>query len=194
MVLNRCDQNWLHKGRVNRAFGLFGLLCHDFSLIYRRINPVRPGSKRRKIMNRSQRNAWFSLLFVAPVWLIFGQLPILLVYLEGPSFLHLFSFACSTIVGGLFWLFLLLFNRKAQKDFDERDRFIFTRATLAAYVVLWLYFIAACIYTWLYVAPERSISVNVMPMVIVGGIVVFHLAQSIATLIQYGRGGKGEQT
>ena len=66
-------------------------------------------------MNLWQRNAWISLLFFAPLWLIFGQLPILLVYLEGPSFLHLFSFACSTIVGGLLWLFLFFFNKRRKK-------------------------------------------------------------------------------
>ena len=141
-------------------------------------------------MNAWQKNAWISLLFIAPLWLVFGQLPILLVYLEGPKFLHLFSFACSTIVGGLAWLFLFFVNKRKTTVFDERDQFIFIRATLAAYVVLWLYFIAACIYAWLSAAPERSISVNVMPIVIVGGIVVFIVAQSIATLIQYGRGDK----
>ena len=145
-------------------------------------------------MNIWQRNAWISLLFIAPLWLIFGQLPVLLVYLEGPSFLFLFGFACSTIVGGLSWLFLLFFNRKwkrkAKIEFDERDQLILIRATLTAYIVLWLYFIAACIYAWLTAAPERYISVNVMPMVIVGGIVVFLIVQSLTTLIQYGWKGK----
>jgi hypothetical protein len=149
-------------------------------------------------VNAWQRNAWISLLFFAPLWLIFGQLPILLVYLEGPKFLHLFSFACSTILGGLMWLFLFFFNKnrkgKKKTEFDERDQLILIRATLAAYVVLWLYFIAACLYAWLSASPERSISVNVMPMVVVGGIVVFLVAQSITTLIQYGRGDKGEQS
>ena len=149
-------------------------------------------------MNIWQRNAWISLLFVAPLWLIFGQLPILLVYLEGPSFLHLFSFACSTIVGGLLWLFLFFYNKRSKRtgttEFDERDQLILIKATMSAYVVLWLYFIAACIYAWISDAPERSVSVNVMPMVIVGGIVVFLVVQSIATLIQYGRGGTGEKS
>ena len=148
-------------------------------------------------MNTWQRNAWISLLFVAPLWLVFGQLPILLVYTEGPKFLHLFSFACSTIVGGLLWLFLFFLNKnrkgKRKTEFDERDQLILIRATLAAYVVLWLYFIAACIYAWLSASPKHTISVNVMPMVIVGGIAVFLVAQSIATLIQYGRSGKGEK-
>ena len=92
------------------------------------------------------------------------------------------------------WLFLFFFNKSRKTTgttgFDERDQLILIRATLSAYVVLWLYFIAACIYAWLSAAPERSISVNIMPLVIVGGIAVFLIAQSIATLIQYGRGGK----
>jgi hypothetical protein len=148
-------------------------------------------------MNIWQRNAWISLIFFAPLWLIFGQLPVLLVYLEGPSLLFLFGFACSTIIGGLSWLFLLFFNKRRKRiettKFDERDQLILIRATLAAYVVLWLYFIAACIYAWLSVAPERSISVNVMPMVIIGGIVVFLVVQSLATLIQYGWKGKDNE-
>jgi len=148
-------------------------------------------------MNTPQKNAWILLLFVAPIWLIFGQLPILLIYVEGPSFLHLFSFAASTIVGGLGWLLLFFSNfsdriRKKRKkvDFDERNKLIFIRATLAAYTVLWLYFVGACIFAWLSVAPERSISVNVMPIVIVEGIAVFIFVQSVTTLIQYGRVAK----
>ena len=91
-------------------------------------------------------------------------------------------------------MFLLIFNKSRKRtrktEFDERDQLILIRATLAGYVVLWLYFIAACTYAWLSAAPGRSISVNVMPMVIVGGIVVFLVVQSSATLIQYGWGGR----
>ncbi len=144
-------------------------------------------------MNIWQRNAWISLLFFAPIWLIFGQLPVLLVYLEGPSLLFLSGFAFSTIIGGLSWLFLLLCNKSKTTKFDERDQLILIRATLTAYVALWLYFIAACIYAWLSAGPSRSISVNLMPMVIIGGIVVFLIVQSLATLIQYGWGGKGSE-
>ncbi|MFB0551713.1 MAG: hypothetical protein ACETWQ_00230 [Phycisphaerae bacterium] len=145
-------------------------------------------------MNKVQRETWIALLLVVPVWAIFGQLPVLLIYLEGPSFLHLFSFACATIIGGLSWLLLLFFNRKwkrkAKIEFDERDKLILIRSTLAGYVVLWIYFITACIYVWLTASPDRSISVNVMPIVIVEGIAVFIFVQSVTTLIQYGRVGK----
>ena len=145
-------------------------------------------------MNKAQEASWIALLLVVPVWTIFGQLPVLLIYLEGPSFLHLFSFACATIIGGLSWLLLLFFNRKRKRkakiEFDERDKLILIRLTLAGYVVLWIYFIAACIYVWLTASPDRSISVNVMPIVIVEGIAVFIFVQSITSLIQYRRVGK----
>jgi len=144
-------------------------------------------------MNKFQRESWITLLLVVPIWAICGQLPILLIYVEGPKFLHLFSFACATMLGGLSWLLILFFNskqkRKAKIEFDERDKSILIRSTLAGYVVLWIYFIAVCIYVWLTAPPDRSISVNVMPIVIVEGIAVFIFIQSFTTLIQYGRGG-----
>jgi hypothetical protein len=103
----------------------------------------------------------------------------------------LFSFACLTIIGGLSWLLLLFFNKtrnkKVKVEFDERDKLILIRSTLVGYIVLLIYFIAACIYVWLTAPPDRSISVNVMPITIVEGILVFIFVLSVTTLIQYGR-------
>jgi hypothetical protein len=144
-------------------------------------------------MSKIQRVSWIGLILIL-AWAIVSQLPILPIFLEGPSFLHLFSFACLTIIGGLSWLLLLFFyktqNKKVKVEFNERDKLILIRSTLIGYIVLLIYFIAACIYTWLTAPPNRSISVNVMPIVIVEGIAVFIFVQSITTLIQYGRVAK----
>jgi hypothetical protein len=157
-------------------------------------------------MNKIQRVAWIGLILII-AWVIISQLPILAIYLEGPSFLysfslapeepsflHLFLFVCFTIIGGLFWLLLLFLNKtlnkKAKIDFDERDKSILIRSTLVGYAVLLIYFIVACIYTWLSAAPGHSVSVNVMPITIIEGILVFIFVLSVTTLIQYGRGGK----
>lgn len=67
---------------------------------------------------------------------------------------------------------------------------ILIRSVLTGYIVLLIYFIAACIYTWLTAPSNRSISVNVMAIVIVEGIAVFIFIQSLTTLIQYGRSVK----
>ncbi|MHC4536207.1 MAG: hypothetical protein ACYS6K_19830 [Planctomycetota bacterium] len=157
-------------------------------------------------MIKIQRVSWIGLIIIL-AWAIISQLSILPIFLEGPSFLysfslapeepsflHLFSFACLTIIGGLSWLLLLFFNKtrnkKVKVEFDERDKLILIRSALIGYIVLLIYFIAACIYTWLTAPPNRSISVNVMPITIVEGIVVFIFVVSVTTLVQHGRAGK----
>ena len=157
-------------------------------------------------MSKIQRISWIGLILIL-AWLIVSQLPVLPIYLEGPSylysfslapeepsFLYLLSFACLTMIGGLSWLLLLFFNKtrnkKVKVEFDERDKLILIRSALVGYIVLLIYFIAACIYTWLTAPPNRSISVNVMPITIVEGILVFIFVLSVTTLVQHRRIGK----
>lgn len=157
-------------------------------------------------MSKIQRVSWIGLILIL-AWVIVSQLPILPVFLEGPSslypfslapeepsFLCLLSFACLTMIGGLSWLLLLFLNKtrnkKVKVEFDERDKLILIRSALVGYIVLLIYFIVACIYTWLTAPPNRSISVNVMPITIVEGIVVFIFVVSVTTLVQHGRIGK----
>ncbi|MHC4190955.1 MAG: hypothetical protein ACYSUB_14965, partial [Planctomycetota bacterium] len=70
------------------------------------------------------------------------------------------------------------------------DQLIHKRAVMAAYVVLWLYFVAACVIAWCIVGPHGSISVNVMPLTLLGGLTIFTIVQGLAFRIQYGWGGK----
>jgi len=103
-------------------------------------------------------------------------------------------FTGTVIWGGLLWL-LPYIQRQFSKDkkkiiFDERDRLIHKRAVMASYVALWIYFVAACVITWCIVGPNGSISVNVMPLTLVGGLVLFNCVQSLSSFIQYRRGAK----
>jgi hypothetical protein len=144
-------------------------------------------------MNKTQE-AWIWMFLGVPMFLIPGGVAVLIAYDKGMSFAPLLMFAAVVIVGGLGWLLpFLVHKRKKRITFDERDRMIHKRAVLAAFVVLWLYFIAACVTAWLVVGPRGSISVNVMPLTLVGGVAIFTFAQVVATLIQYDRGGKGEK-
>jgi hypothetical protein len=137
-------------------------------------------------MNKTQLS-WIMLFLEAPMFLIPGGVAVLIAYDKGMSFAPLLMFAAVVIVGGLGWLLpFLVHKRQKQITFDERDRLIHKRAVLAAFVVLWLYFIAACVTAWLVVGPRGSISVNVMPLTLVGGVAIFTFAQIVATLIQYG--------
>jgi hypothetical protein len=120
---------------------------------------------------------------------------VFIAYDRGITFAPVFMFAGIVIWGGLFWLFPFIEKkvRKGQKNvsFDERDQLIHKRAVMAAYVVLWLYFVAVCVVAWCVVGPHGSVSVNVMPLVLLGGLVIFTVVQGLASLIQYGR-NKGE--
>jgi len=142
-------------------------------------------------MNKPQEEAWIWMFLGVPMFLIPGGVAVLIAYDKGMSFAPMLMFAAVVIVGGLGWLLPFLVHKgKRRITFDERDRLIHKRAVLAAFVLLWLYFIAACVTAWLVVGPRGSISVNVMPLTLVGGVAIFTFVQNLATLIQYGRGGK----
>ena len=148
-------------------------------------------------MNKAQE-AWIWFLLGVLSFLIPGGVAVFIAYDRGMSFVPLFMFAGITIWGGLFWLFPFISGkiRKGKKkvSFDERDQLIHKRAVMAAYVVLWLYFVTACVIPWWLVGPHGSISVNVMPLTLLGGLAIFTFVQNLATLIQYGwRGKDGEK-
>jgi len=134
-----------------------------------------------------KEEAWMGLIIPSIV-------AVFIAYDRGLSFAPLLMFTGTVIWGGLLWL-LPYIQRKFGKDkkkiiFDERDQLIHKRVVMASYVALWLYFVTACVITWCLVGPNGSISVNVMLLILVGGLVLFNSIQGLATLILYGRGGK----
>ena len=145
-------------------------------------------------MNREQDESWIWMLLGLPIILIPTGVAVFIAYDKGMSFAPLFMFTGFAIWGGLFWLVPFISRKickgKKKVSFDERDELIHKRAVMAAYVILWTYLVAACVITWLIVGPRGSISVNVMPITLVGGLAVFMFVHSLATLIQYNRGGE----
>lgn len=141
-----------------------------------------------------KEEAWIGLLLGVPMLVIPSAVAVFIAYDKGLSFAPVLMFTGTVMWGGLLW-FLPYIQRKFRKDkkkiiFDERDQLIHKRAVMASYVALWIYFVAACVITWCVVGPNGSISVNVMPLTLIGGLVIFNLVQGLATLIQYGQGGK----
>jgi hypothetical protein len=149
-------------------------------------------------MNQTRLESWIYFFIGLACFLIPGTVAVFIVYDRGISFAPVFMFAGIVIWFGLFWLFPFIEKkvRKGQKkvSFDERDQLIHKKSVMVAYVVLWLYFVAVCVIAWCIVGPHGSISVNVMPLTLLGGLVVFTFVQGLASLIQYGRGSKdGEE-
>jgi hypothetical protein len=145
-------------------------------------------------MNETKAVSWLYFFLGLACFLIPGVVAVFIAYDRGISFAPVLMFASSVIWGGLFWLFPFTFGKlgkgKKKISFDERDQSIHKKAVMIGYVVLWLYFVAACVVAWCIVGPHGSISVNVMPLTLLGGLVIFTLVQGLASLIQYGRGAK----
>lgn len=145
-------------------------------------------------MKSQKEEAWIGLLLGVPILVIPSVVAVFIAYDKGLSFAPLLMFTGTVVWGGLLWL-LPYVQSKFHKDkkkitFDERDQLIHKKVVMVSYVALWLYFVAASVVTWCIVGPNGSISVNVMPLTLVGGLVLFNFVQGLTTLIQYGRGTK----
>ena len=145
-----------------------------------------------------KEEAWVGLLLGGPILIIPTVVAVFIAYDRGLSFAPLLMFTGTVLWGGLLWL-LPYIQRKFRKDkkkiiFDERDQLIHKKVVMFSYIVLWIYFVATCVITWCIVGPHGSISVNVMPLTLVGGLVLFNCVQGLASLILYRCGSKGEQS
>ena len=154
------------------------------------------GGERRAVMNKAQEEALVCVILVPVVALVCGALAVGLAYVKAVPLPRLFlEFALVLALLGCVWLIpFLRRTHKRRTNFDERDQLIVKRAALSAYVVLWLYFVAACVVAWWTVGPQGSISVNVMPLTLAGGLAVFGFVHNTAVLIQYGWARKGERS
>jgi len=141
-------------------------------------------------MNRWHKIAWYNVIvIVASLFLSGTVISILAITVGMPKAMG--GLGCFGTLG-LLGLSPLLFKKGRSKvDLDERDRLINYRAILAAYSIFWLVFTAVCMVPWFILGPNGSISVNVLPLILVGIGVTLELMHSIAILVQYGRGGKG---
>jgi hypothetical protein len=148
-------------------------------------------------MIQTKIESWFYFFLGTACFLIPGSVVIFIAYDRGISFAPVLMFTGTVIWAGLFWLcpFTVgkLGKRKKKVTFDERDQLIHKRSVMAAYVVLWLYFVAACVIAWCLVGLHGSISVNMMPLTLLGGLAIFTTVQGLASMIQYGRGGNNSE-
>ena len=144
-----------------------------------------------------KEEAWMGLLLGGPILIIPSVVAVFIAYDKGLSFAPLLMFTGTVVWGGLLWLLPYIQgkfrNDKKKIAFDARDQLIHKRIVMASYVALWMYFVAACVITWCLVGPNGSISVNVMLLILVGGLVLFNSVQGLATLILYGRGGNDHE-
>jgi hypothetical protein len=99
--------------------------------------------------------------------------------------------------GGILALGVIVFVSRLKKDkgavtFDERDRLIEKNAHLAGFGAVYLLVILVS-YLPIGIAPEAKIPTKWFPFLLPIAVLCQCFTQSLATLIQYGRAGKGEK-
>lgn len=70
---------------------------------------------------------------------------------------------------------------------DERDKEIMARATSFGFGSFWVAFVLVSMGTWAAMGMEGEVPVSVLPLSVVGGMLLFKLAESAAILWQYAR-------
>jgi hypothetical protein len=144
-------------------------------------------------MTRTQKMAWWivawisvavitSLIAVAIGYAIFGM----------PKALIGFSFLG---IAGMAGFAPLIFRKdKGKVTCDERDILINRRAALAAFGASYLITGLACMLPFFILGYNASISVCWLPNIFMAAGLTCFFVHSVAILIQYGRGVKGEKS
>jgi len=145
-------------------------------------------------MNKTQKGAWFTL----------GVAMLLLVFLA-IVFSGMFAPGGRTAGTGLVkvWIWFILaggaalvhWKRKpSDVDFDERDTSIKKNAVLVSFVSLWILLFAVSIVPTAVLGQERAMPVCLLLHVNFGVFMIAVVAYSVAILVQYGWGNKGEKS
>ena len=141
-------------------------------------------------MNRWQKIAWFNLIVMlggfASSFIAAATLPPAERFMP-PNRLTLVIIVTLVLVVAS----NIIFRKKPkQVDFDERDRQIRKRAKYAGWIAFALTMLIVTMILYFAVGPEGTFSPLVLPLIPAAGGGICVMAGSVATLIQYGRGGK----
>ena len=146
-------------------------------------------------MNKTQKGAWLNLvgtlLVLASALHLTIQIGVkhkpperIWILIWGPALI-------LVIIVGIF--FIRKKQSPAEPESDERDKLIQYRAVLAAFVSVWLLLAAESLIPKFIVGADGSLPVWLLPIINVCLLYIVLLVYSIAVLIQYGWGRKGEK-
>ena len=146
-------------------------------------------------MNKTQKEAWFTL-GVAMLLIVFGAIIYAGMFAPGGRMAGIgpikvwSGFILVFLAGGV--AFVHWKRKPSNVDFDERDNSVRKNAVLVAFVSLWVLLFAASIIPSFVAGDAGSMPVCLLPIINIGVFVVVMLVYSVAVLVQYGRGPKGE--
>jgi hypothetical protein len=119
---------------------------------------------------------WAGTLFPLVYAVIAGFAVAVRICVDGmctKSMLFLAAWMVSTCI---LWSIPFISHRFGGANMDERELLIFKNALLVAHATSWFYFLIACLVAWWIVGPIGSVSVNVLPLIFIGWLVVFQFA------------------
>jgi hypothetical protein len=145
-------------------------------------------------MNRYQKAAWYSLSVISATAVVTAAGIAVELRIRGYS-----TIAPWLFVGGLMLLKLSRFLFKKPQSpsgvvTDERDHQIVQKALAFAWMVFWWVFVGSCFLSFLLVGPRSSVPTMTLPLTAIGAGLFLKIVCSIAILVQYGRGDKGEES
>ena len=136
----------------------------------------------------NQIGGWLCML-IYPV--IMGFAVAVTIYVDGMCFKSLLMLVAWLVSLCFLWSLPSILQRIGRKKEilrDERDTLIVKNAALAAHAVSWLYFLSACLIVWRLVGTNGSVSVNILPLIFVGGIAIYQISLVFSSLILEGFG------
>ena len=148
-------------------------------------------------MNKAQRAAWFTF-GVAILLLAFGAIIFTSMFTPGDrtagtSLVKVWiALILAFLAGGT--AFVHFKRRSSKVDRDERDHYIKKNAVLASFVSLWVLLVAASLIPAFAVGDDGSIPVCLLPIINFGVFLIVLAVHSVAVLLHYGSGTKGEKS
>ena len=129
----------------------------------------------------------FGVFFGLVFPLVMGFAVSVSIYVDGlgsKSLIMLGTWLAATCFLWAFPSFIQRFGGTRKVFRDERDFLILKHSALIAHAATWLFFIAASIAVCWIVGANGVVSVNVLPLVFIGGVVVFQVVLVLTSLIQ----------
>ena len=144
-------------------------------------------------MNRAQKIAWLFVVTISlAVILSIAAIAVLYVKIGMPKAIAGLGFIGVAGFGGLG---PLVFKKdKGSVTCDERDKLINHRAAIVGFGASYLVVGVACMAPFSTLGPNASISVTWLPIIFVAAGLTLFFAHSVAILVQYGWGRKGEKS
>jgi hypothetical protein len=129
----------------------------------------------------------FGLMFGLTFPTVMGFVVAVSIYANGIGAKSLFLFAIWLAATCFLWSLPTILRKICRKNEafrDERDLLILSNSAQIAHAVTWLFFVSACAVACWMVGANGVVSVNVLPLVLVGGVIVFQVVLVLSGFVQ----------